>query len=191
MIEGLYVPGLGDHNARGEDRAMAMWRRRGVNLHYAPIFWREGDSFMPKLQNLQDQIDEMFDSNGPLALVGSSAGASAILNAAANRPGKVSSIVTVCGKIYHPETLPPADFINNPAFQESLEMLPHSLDILEETHRDRTLCIAPMWDGRVPVQDALIDWAQPHRILTIGHVVSIAAAVTIMNGPACDFILNT
>jgi len=188
MIEGLYVPGLGDHQTRAEDTALRLWWRRGIYLRYAPVRWNEGNTFEEKLIKLTTHIDEIYEASGEVTLVGSSAGASAVLNAAAQQPEKIHRIVTICGKIHHPDTLPARDFEENPAFKQSLDMLPDSLDILSKTHAARTLCMTPYWDGRVPVTDATIDWAAQHRIKAAGHVLSIATAMTIGNRPACEFI---
>lgn len=185
---GLYVAGLGDNRARGQDRAVADFARYGLDLSYEPVHWGDKELWIPKEKRLVARIDELYEESGkPLVLIGSSAGASAIFNAGARRPEKVACFVSICGKILHPETLEGKDFELNPAFRESLAKLPASIKTLEATHHNRVLSMRPFWDRRVPVADTKIGCGRELCIPMIGHVASIATALVFMKPQMAEF----
>lgn len=180
-LSGLYVAGLGDEHARGQDRAVADFARHGLDLSYEPVHWGDKELWIPKEKRLVSRIDDLYEESGKsLVLIGSSAGASAIFNAGEQRADKVACFVSICGKILRPGSLEGNDFEQNPAFRESLKKLPLSIAKLEATHHDRVLSLRPYWDGRVPVADTKIGYGQEIRIPMVGHVASIAFALVFM-----------
>jgi len=102
-INGIYVPGLGDFQALGQDEAVAGWSKKyGIDFLYHPVNWASTEPFAKKLDKLTEIIDGLYKDSGKVALMGSSAGASAVLNAYAQNPEKVRCVVSICGKIQIP-----------------------------------------------------------------------------------------
>lgn len=176
-VMAIYVPGLGDDRTLGQDKAVKGWQSVGIKLEYYPVGWADGELFEAKLARLLKHIDELYEKAGPVALLGASAGAGCVLNAAAQRPDKVFAVVSICGKINNPRFADPV-FNTNPAFAGSLKMLPGSLRILQEKHTP-ILSVNSVYDQRVPLKDTVIDGAQTIRMPMILHVPTIAYAITL------------
>ena len=176
----IYVPGLGDHHSRLQQLAISTWRVFGLKPLAFPLGWADGEAFQPKLERLVNKIDEL-SKDGDVSMVGTSAGASAVLNAFAQRKDNVRKVITICGKIQHPETIHEWRFKKNPAFRGSIELLPSSLNALSSKDRQRILNLYPLHDGIVPASDALLEGAHKKLIPTIGHAFSIGIT-TLLGG---------
>lgn len=172
----IYVPGLGDHRARAQHLVAGYWRLYGVVGHIHTMNWCGKEAFPPKLDRLLKQIDELTRNGDKVSLVGTSAGASAVLNAFAARLDKVSGVACICGKINNPPANSPY-YVDNPAFKESLHELQRILPKLGSEDRARVMSIRPLYDGLVPPADTIIPGAQNRIIPTAGHSLSIAAAL--------------
>lgn len=185
-IAGIYIPGLGDSAARGQDNAVKDWRKHGIELEYHPVGWGDGEPFAPKLKKLTQRIDELHKKSGKVTLIGSSAGASGVLNAAATRPDKVSSVISICGKILNSDLTHPA-FLENPAFADSVKMLPNGL---KELHKAKVpiLSVNSLYDGRVPKRDTVIEGAKIITMPVIGHVPTIAYSISVGKKRIAQFI---
>lgn len=173
----IYVLGLGDHRTRGQRLAPKYWQLFGVQGHTFVMKWGDKELFAPKLERLLALIDRLAADGSRVSLVGASAGASAVLVAFAARPDKVASVVCICGKINHPETVSPHRYTENPAFKESLAELQRVLPRLSNRQRSRILSLRPFYDDVVPVADMYIPGAHMRRIPAAGHVVSIVVAL--------------
>lgn len=190
---GIYVPGLGDERSLGQDQAMADWGKHGLDMLYFPLHWADkSSSWYEKFAGLISAIEDRYKQSGgqKIVLVGSSAGASAVLNAFHARPNKVGKVITICGKIYHPESLSATDFPKNPSFKKSLEKLPTTLASFSRHQLSQILCATPLYDGRVPVSDAWINGAHRLTIPMAGHVASIAWAVSFGKRRFVSFALS-
>ncbi len=176
-IPAIFVPGLGDERTLGQDKAVKAWQFHGVELEYFPVGWADGEAFEPKLDRLVRHIDELHETSGKVALIGASAGAGCVLNAAAARPEKVRCVVSICGKILHPNFKDPI-FTINPAFAGSLKELPASLESLQAVKMP-ILSVNSLHDGRVPREDTVIHGAQSITMPMVGHVPTIAYALTL------------
>ncbi|HTH71840.1 MAG TPA: hypothetical protein VL737_00575 [Candidatus Pristimantibacillus sp.] len=170
----IYVPGLGDYRTRMQRLAPIYWQLFGITGHYYLMRWNDKQSFEPKLAGLLEMIDQLSINGDKVSLVGTSAGASAVLDAFAVRQEKVSGVVCICGKINHPETIRPGVFIENPAFKESLANLQLVLPGFDEDARAQIMSIRPLADHSVPPPDTVIDGARALVVPTYGHVASIA-----------------
>lgn len=187
-IAGIYVPGLGDQRAMGQDSAVKDWAKQGIDFEYQPLGWGDGESFDPKLERLCTSIDRLYETSGKVALMASSAGASAVLNAYISRPDKVRCVVSICGKIQNPVTLRTIDFKQNPAFEESLKRLPRTLEQFSPSQLDTVLSVHSLYDRRVPVADTKIPGAHEMTIPMVGHVASIAFALAFSKRRIAEFI---
>jgi pimeloyl-ACP methyl ester carboxylesterase len=170
----IYIPGLGNGEDKGQRSLVAKWRRFGVHPHFYAMRWRVG-AFDEKFAGLLALIDDLA-KDGKVSLVGVSAGVSIALLAFAARPTKVAAVVTICGKVNHPEHVDEHYYLENPAFKTSLERVQK---VLPQLDRSRILVVRPIWDGLVPVADMLLPGAQQKLLPTVGHGVSIALAISV------------
>ena len=115
----LYVPGLGDNNPTGQSFAVNLWRFYGVRSWTVALHWADqSETWEQKFNRLLVVIDEKLAEGHSVSLVGTSAGAGAVINAFAARKGRISGVVTICGKIHNPETIGDGYRRENPAFVE-------------------------------------------------------------------------
>lgn len=175
----IYVPGLGDHRTRGQRLAARFWRLYGVRSEVILMHWRTKEPFETKLARLLARIDQLHQQGYQISLVGVSAGASAVINAFALRQTELHRVVCICGKLRRPETISPNTYRRNPAFAESMQVLPDSLDHIPKKARKRICSIKPLADELVPPEDTTITGAQAKTIISFGHAPSIGLAVTL------------
>jgi pimeloyl-ACP methyl ester carboxylesterase len=184
----IYVPGLGDHRTRAQRLAPKYWEVFGVKGHCYVMNWRDKEAFAPKLTRLLQLIDELAKGGNKVSLVGTSAGASAVLVAYAARQDKISGVICICGKINHPETIKPSRFIENPAFKESLSELQRALPVLGPEARARIMSIHPLRDDSVPPADTIIPGAREQLVPTAGHAFSIGITLIFGAGLMMRFL---
>ena len=188
-IHGIYVAGLGDHRRPLERKFGTLWlKRHGVILEDHPMRWGNGEPLGPKLEGLSNHIDALHQQFGEIVLLGSSAGFGAVLNAYARHPDQISSVVGLCGKVYNPQTVAHR-FRQNPAFEESLAMLPATLGDLEQAGLlDNVLSLRPFSDHIVDPQDTIIPNAHSDVLHMRGHALSIVWGLTAESSKAADFM---
>src|SRR5690349_5120081 len=110
----IYIPGLGDQNPVYQRKAIGFWRHYGVEPELFQMNWGDKKPWEPKFNKLLKRIDQL-SKKGPVALVGVSAGASAVINAYAARKDKVVGVVCIAGKIHRPENIQTHYRKNNPS----------------------------------------------------------------------------
>lgn len=182
----IYVPGLGDSRSYGQDQAIAGWRKFGLQAHYFPLGWADKAPFEPKLRRLLGKIDELSEK-GPVSLVGVSAGASAVLNAYAQRQN-LNAVVCIGGKINNPQTIGSYTYRVNPAFKQSVYGVADSLKRLSKEEIGRILSIHPLYDGTVPIADTLISGGVEKTVPVIGHRLGIFYTVVFRGQLIANFI---
>lgn len=187
-IDVIYLPGLGDWRSHGQEAVLKLWRAYGLTVHYHKLGWGDKESFEPKKQRILDKIDSLTKDGGQIALIGTSAGASASINAFAERRDKVSSVVCLCGKLKNPDTVSEGRYERNPAFKDSMKQLPNSLARLSLADRSRIMSVHPLHDGTVPIQDTIVKGIVEEKIPTIGHSFSIGFSLTFGSASIADFI---
>lgn len=184
----IYVPGLGDNKVFVQGILVYIWRLYGVRSVTRTMNWLDPEPFEEKLTRLLVEMDEKLAKGYKVSLVGASAGAGAVLNAYAARKEQISGLVSICGKILHPETVSDSTYSRNPAFKESMAMLPNSLEKLGSLQRQRILSIHPKADPSVPVRDTYIDGAAEKTMPVVGHGVGILTALSIYGPHICKFL---
>ena len=173
----IYVPGIGDNRAMGQDYGIYSWRLWGVRGHYHPVGWADGEAFAPKLERLLGEIDDYLAAGDTVSLLGFSAGASVVLNAFAERRTQLAAVVCISGKINHPKSAHNY-FGRNPAFGESLQLLQTSLVTFSAADKAKLLTLNPIKDDVVSYQDAVITGVKQWRIAAVSHVMAIAVSLT-------------
>lgn len=171
----IYITGLGDNQPTWQIRVVTkVWKIYGVTPHFFRVGWAEG-SLSEKLTRLDKLITDLQSKDQqPIGIVGVSAGASLALHTFAAHTDVVSGVVTVCGKIANPDKVLESVRRQNLAFAESMVKLSKTLNALTPELRKRILCVYPLTDRIVAIQDQHINGAHKRRAYTFGHVLTIA-----------------
>lgn len=186
----IYVPGLGDRRPRGQTIALSFWKLLGLKVHYFPLGWADKEAFGPKLLRLLGKVDELLKQHGDLvSLVGVSAGASAVLNAYAQRRD-LNAVVCIGGKIQNPQSIGERTYQINPAFQQSVYAVRGSLERLGPAQISRIMSIHPLLDGTVPVADTRIPGAVEKTVPVFGHILGIFYSITFGAPAITRFLKN-
>ncbi|HSX07144.1 MAG TPA: hypothetical protein VLG92_05490 [Candidatus Saccharimonadia bacterium] len=169
----IYVPGLGDKRVASQQFAVSMWRLWGVSAMVLPMRWADSEPWDVKQQRLLSKIDEHTLAGKQVALVGSSAGAAAVINAYTLRKSQLVGCVLIAGKVNNPNTIGEQYRQANPAFPTCAQACEKSLTHLSSADRKRILSRYALLDLVVPRKDSMIAGAQNRRLHTIGHGFTI------------------
>ena len=184
----IYITGLGDANAEGQRKAVSTWRRFGVEPQLFQMNWIDREPFAPKLGRLVRLIDSLVAKGGKVSLVGVSAGGGVALNAYAQRKSVISGVVTVCGKFNYPQTVSPRLIAKNPAFGESMAMVADSRTSLTPEDLRKVMSIYPLFDESVPAHEAKLAGTHQKRVLSVGHVITIALMISVRAATIIRFL---
>lgn len=172
----IYVPGLGDIYDNGRRLALKFWRVWGVEAKLVPMRWNDGQSLDRKADRINHAIDEALAAGRKIYLIGESAGASLAIQVATERTKHIAGLLTLCG-VVSPRT-PVSGYLRNraPAFDEALKTLAGSLPRLDAK---RTVTVSGYGDASVVYQFSTIAGMPSHRLMSLGHLTTIAAGLTI------------
>lgn len=187
----IVVPGLSGDNFLFS-KVVNSWKRYGFIPHVHDVGWKDGEeSFKPKLQRLVKQIDELYRDSNTISFIGTSAGGSAVLNALCERKNKIYKVVNICGRLRTGKNVSPtlgAAAKNSKAFYESVIMCEEKTKTLGEMDRKKILTVRALFDEIVPTSTTTLTGAKNIQIISIGHVLSIASAMTIYPRSIIDFL---
>ena len=169
----IYIPGLGDARVGSQRLAVRAWRLWGVKAEVCQMRWADDEPWESKLQRLLARIDECAADGKAVGLVGSSAGASAVINAYALRKSQLLGCVLIAGKVNHADTIGSNYRRENPAFIQSAQACEKSLASLSDLDRKRILSRYAAFDEIVPRKDSYIVGAHNQTVPTAGHAFSI------------------
>lgn len=169
----IYIAGIGKGHKMGQQAAVKLWRFYGVSPIFYDMHWEKGE-WDEKLQQLLKLIDE---TDGPVALVGVSAGASAAINAYAARKDKVSGVVLIAGWVNRPEDVGAYYYEHNPAFVDSAKLAPESLAKLDSNARKRILSRYALKDEMVSSPHSFVEGAHNQRVMSAGHFITITTQI--------------
>ena len=175
----IYVPGLGDSSVANQRKAIKTWKWYGVSAELFQMNWADDIAWSVKFEKLLARIDKLAAEGYSVGLVGASAGASACINAFAARPDKIVGIVSIAGKINHPESIGPKFRVGNPSFIESAYAAPKALETLGPEQRRHILSIYSVKDGLLMRRDSRVPGARNRLTLVMGHPFVIAAQITL------------
>jgi pimeloyl-ACP methyl ester carboxylesterase len=165
----IFIPGLGDHKAHGQDIGLNLWRLFGLHPVYLALDWENKESIDAKLKRLDALVMKLSSQNTRVSLVGVSAGASAVLNYYKDHP-QIHRVILVCGKVNNPDNIQSKRYDMNPDFRESMYRIESSLDTLRESGRlSNILSIYSDKDTTVPPKDAYIEGANSKKIRAWSH----------------------
>lgn len=174
-IHVIYVPGLGDKKRWLlwlQKQALRTWRLHGVVAEVLPMYWAEDVPLKPRFNKLLQRIDQLHEQGVTVSLVGTSAGASAVVSAFALRPKSVHGVATICGKLQG--DIPDIIKELNPCFAESLEQLVKLVDKIPHVSKSRIVTLHAMRDSIVPPSEAVISGAVSQEVRLFGHNTTCA-----------------
>ncbi len=184
----IYVPGILDDKLLVQSTLVRLWRLHGVRGHCHPIPWAGEEEWAPKFQRLLDEIDEFAGKGHTVSLVGASAGASAVLNAYAERSDKVTGVVFICAKVNAPETVSARTYARNPAFKTSLSKLQDNLKKLKAIDRAKLLSLYSPGDKTVPYAATVIPGVQERKLPALNHGKAILYTLSFGAGHPIGFL---
>ena len=173
----IFVPGLGDSRTYGQNVAVTVWKLAGLRPVYLPLGWSVPEGYEQKHRRLLACIDRLLAAGHAVSLVGVSAGASAVINALAQRP-ELTSVVCISGKINHPETVGAEYYRHYPDFEESLSRVAASLTKIGGRN-ERMLTVTPWRDSLLPSADMLISGSHSTVVPGWSHASGIFFALVI------------
>lgn len=175
----LYITGLGDHNVTTQQRVIQSWRWWGVEPELFQVNWASKEPWATKLKRLLARIDDLRSQNKPVALVGISAGAAAVINAYAARKDQLAGVVCIAGKINRPHIIGKRYRRENPAFITSANDCEQALATIEPIYRSRIMSRFAIFDPIVSKKDSRVPGVQNRVVPSIGHVPTIATQITL------------
>lgn len=188
----IYIPGLGDGtlNLLSQKAAIAAWRLLyGVSTQVVRVKWADKhESFDHKLGRVLHAIDIAAARGDTVSLVAASAGASMAINAYAARTKIVARVVSIVGAHGPASHARPVTLAINPALKESLARQPAAIHGLTATNRGHILGVKPLADAIIRLEDMNIPQINYIKLSTRGHMLTIAAALTISSRRLIAFI---
>jgi hypothetical protein len=167
MRKVIIVTGLGDHTDYIE-RAVRSWPEKyGIRPHVYAFGWEgEASQYKEKYKKFLAKIQEVA-GEGTVTLIGISAGAAAVMNAARDLPKQVSATINICGRVR-----------NNRRGLWSFRTFPVHWRCVESVELDKLdvkkiLTFRSLLDESVPFSEVAIDGATNKRLFVPGHVPSI------------------
>ncbi len=177
----IYVPGIGDANLMGRQRAFKLWRYTNVSVQICPMDWGQDEPWSQKLDRLSELIRSLDSESTSITLVGESAGASAVTQALVANNDQVDGVVLLCGKSQYPELLGSSYTSRNPALKAAVTASASAIAQLTADQKARILNLHAAFDPIVPVKETKIPGVKNSTIPMIGHVTSIAFALLVWN----------
>ncbi|HSW99102.1 MAG TPA: hypothetical protein VLF71_04640 [Candidatus Saccharimonadales bacterium] len=175
----IYVPGLGDGRVAGQQWAANTWRCWGAEAEIVRMGWSDAEPWPAKLQRLLARIDQLAVAGHTVGLVGVSAGASAVVNAFAQRKKQVVGCVLICGAVNNPDAIGEGYRQHDPAFVASAYACEKALRTIGAKDRRRILSRYALADMAVRRPDSRIPGAHNQLVPTVGHAITIAIQITL------------
>ena len=146
------------------------WRFHGVRGHCHAIPWAGEEAWQSKFQRLLDEIDEYAGQGHKVSLVGASAGASAVLNAYAERRDKVAGVGLYMCQGQCAGTVSARNLCQESGFQgSSLELLQGNLKKLTAADKAKMRSYYSPNDGTVPYATTVIKGVDETRLPALRH----------------------
>jgi len=189
----VIVPGLSD-NPRGVAWLTRDWGEQyGLTPHVVRFGWRgQVADFAPRLGRLGDYIDGLVAAGEQVSLLGTSAGASAVLNAFFARREDIRGVVSVCGRLRAGEGVYPTldQSRNRRLFKPSVLCCEEGIRGLTAADTGKILTISPLFDELVPVSTMTIAGATNRRIVAVEHMMGIYLALSVYARMIVDFLVR-
>ncbi len=176
----IIIPGYGDRRDYIDSAARHWSKRYKLEPDIFVFNWSDDPSTYPAKWS---KLENIIQSSEKLALVGISAGASVALRALQDFPGKVSSVVSICGPARLEDLNPITVKTKYPLLGRSLSEVS-----IKRLPAQKILTLRPLFDKTVSPASVVIDGATNIRMFTAGHGYSIVWALFARNRSITKFI---
>jgi hypothetical protein len=186
----IVVPGLSG-TSKALQFILSTWKSDNFIPHIHDVGWKNGNEYKPKLDRLNQLIDDLYKSNSLISLLGTSAGGSTVLNAFCARKTKVHRVINVCGRLRTGKDVYPTletASKSSPAFKESVLLCENNEKELELQDRAKILTIRSFYDEVVPLSTMTLNGGTNKQIFTAEHMISISIAMTFYRGFLMRFL---
>jgi hypothetical protein len=190
----IIIPGLGDETYFIK-LITYHWRGSGIFPYVYSVGWQNNKDFRPKLMQLIACIDRFIAQGEKVSLIGTSAGASAALNAFALRKKSIHKMINICGRLRVGPRTGFRSFQSKTAgsssFAQSVQLAQKNEKKLDLDDRKKIMTIRPwLCDELVPSETVPINHARNIILPIPEHVLCIGAALTVFSNKLIAF-LNT
>ncbi len=181
----ILVPGLGD-----ETRILSLFTRNwehkyGLAIKTHKMHWYDKSiTFEKSLSSLLNMIDEERKRCNKLSLVGTSAGASAVINAYCERKQKILSVVNICGRVRRGINVFPSLELasrRSRSFYESVIRCEENTEKMNMLDRKKILNLRPIYDELVPASCAFVVGSKNITIPSAIHMITISLCLTLFS----------
>lgn len=188
----LYINGLIDSRIKFVDRFVHWWwGRAGIDIQLAKVNWFDNTKIADRINLIVDKVSQMLKKHDGVALIGSSAGGSLVINAFDTLKDKnVCAILAhsrlKVGKyqnyqklsLYHSARI--GKKISAPSFYESVQIAQEkSVPNLSVIDKKRILTMTQITDGVVPIESMTIDGVKSYQSFAFGHRMGFIAHIII------------
>ncbi|MCL2037844.1 hypothetical protein FWG95_02470 [Candidatus Saccharibacteria bacterium] len=192
----LHLNGLGHgHNKIIQKLIVKYWRRAGLNIYSKDVNWYNDEDFDFIFAKILHKANEIYDKNGQLAIMGSSAGGSLALNIFKKMSDENKNVCFINdrGRL-RIGNYPPAarDSLKKRShgsqiFQDSVMTAEANLERLTEVQKQRILVLLSFTDLIVPRHLAKIDEARIRRSIIPGHIAGYFEHLLFARKTVADF----
>jgi len=165
------------------------WRVRGEIYLFGWLAPQE--SFEAEMQLLQQRVDQLFVQRHRVVLAGTSAGASAVINAFAGR-SDIAKVVNIDGRVrkgnYVGRRSLASAAEHNQIFEISVLRCEQALESFGPDRLAKILTIVPLADEIVPADTVIINGAKNVKVWCVEHGLSIFFAMMIRRWTIKKFI---
>jgi hypothetical protein len=172
----IYVPGLGDTNLDNRQKLLSLWRIRRIKVEICAMKWGVDEPWKKKLHVLLTLIDKRAGEGYVISLIGESAGASAAMQAFVQKENSLRSLILLCGKSQHPESMSKKLIARHPALESAVKESNKVIQKLSDPQKAKILNLHPLFDPVVPVKETKISGVKHSRMPIVGHATSIVFA---------------
>lgn len=186
----LIIPGVGEGVPETSPIFIRHWNRYGLMPVVHRMKWRDSDSFESKFTKLLARIDGLA-RNGPIAIIGCSAGGSAAINALAARPEAIARVATVCGWLrIGPYTARLTRLRNvSSSFVDSVYVADrHISEAIIKNRTPDILAMHAVYDELVPKEVSILPEAINTTIYIPEHNLAIGVALTLYARTIANFL---
>lgn len=189
----IIIPGLGNRVAP-HIWASKGWKKYGIIPHVFDAKWKiEEYGFDEKFIRALRLIDSLDKKDYKISIIGNSAGSSFAINLFGARKKIIHRTIINCGRVRDGDwpwfTFNQATALS-PSFKESVLMAQEVERTFTGEDRNKILTLRPLFDEVVPHFTVPIEGAVNKTVWTIGHSLTIALNMTILQKEVLDFILT-
>lgn len=168
----IIIPGLGDYSFF-YSFLKPIWRMLGFKTYIFSYDWEHATSNDSVMDALLEFIDQHTEQT--FHIIGASAGGTAAVNALAERPSRIESVVTICTP-YNP-----LSHLRNMTLKQSIERLQKNLKGADDQVKKRIASLHAHRDAVVTPSLSHYPSVTTQELPLSGHVLTIFVTLTILS----------